>query len=123
MGFGLGQLLLLLGLDFLVALVVDRVPLKEVLGVLHGLGLELFVFEWDPVEKHELFPKMVISMFRLDMAPLGVKALIGEGFPMSMVLLELFGLGAGVNAVEVALDPMHAAGVVESSTNEDGVLI
>ena len=102
---------------------MDRVPLKEVLGVLHCLGLELFIFEGNSVQKHELLTNVVIAMLWLDMAPLGVKALIREGFPMSVVLLELFGLGAGIDAVEMAFDPVNAAGVVESSADKDGVLV
>ena len=112
-----------MSLDFLIALVGDRVPLEEVLSILHRFGLELFIFEGNSVQKHELFSEMVISMFRFDVSPLCEKALIGDRFPMSVVLLELFRLGAGTNAIEVALDSMDAAGVVESSADEDGVLV
>ena len=102
---------------------MDRVPLKEVLGVLHCLGLELFVLEGNPVQEHKLFTNVVIAMLWLDVAPLSVKALISERFPVSMILLELLGFGTGTNAVEMALDSMNAAGVVESSADEDGVLV
>ena len=66
---------------------------------------------------------MVVAMFWFDVSPLSEKALIGDRFPMSVVLLELFGLGAGTNAIEVAFDSMDSAGVVKSSAHKDGVLI